>query len=97
MQNKKTIYGSGLGLLAAGAGYYMYNKVKENQVYNETLEEQPTQGYSTGRMMEDTMQPQQSSFRRDPLTTAGVVGNLDRNKIGHYKMGAQKNAHLFGG
>jgi hypothetical protein len=43
------------------------------------------------------MQPQQSSFRRDPLTTAGVVGNLDRNKIGHYKMGAQKNAHLFGG
>lgn len=97
MQNKKTIYGSGLGLLAAGAGYYMYNKVKENQIYNETLEEQPTQGYSTGRMMQETMQPQQSSFRRDPLTTAGVVGNLDRNKIGHYKMGAQKNAHLFGG
>jgi hypothetical protein len=31
------------------------------------------------------------------LVTAGVVGNLDRNKIGHTKMGPNKNNHLYGG
>jgi hypothetical protein len=45
------------------------------------------------------MQPQASlsSYRRDPLVTAGVVGNLDRNKIGHHNMSSKKHAHLFGG
>ena len=33
----------------------------------------------------------------DPLATAGVVGNLDRNKIGHHNMSSKKHAHLFGG
>jgi len=37
------------------------------------------------------------SSRRDPLVTAGVVGNLDRNKIGHTKMGNNKYNHLYGG
>ncbi|MEY4332040.1 MAG: hypothetical protein RLZZ196_778, partial [Bacteroidota bacterium] len=39
---------------------------------------------------------QQMSSRRDPLVTAGVVGNLDRNKIGHTGMGPDKYNHLFG-
>ena len=38
----------------------------------------------------------QTSSRRDPLVTAGVVGNLDRNKIGHTQMGANKYNHLYG-
>ena len=40
---------------------------------------------------------QQTSARRDPLVTAGVVGNLDRNKIGHTGMGPNKYNHLYGG
>jgi hypothetical protein len=100
IENKKSIYGTGAGILAAGVGYYMYGKHKENKIYDETMEQQPvTQKASTGQMMRQTMQPQASlsSYRRDPLVTAGVVGNLDRNKIGHHNMSSKKNAHLFGG
>ena len=38
-----------------------------------------------------------NSLRRDPLSTAGVVGNLDRAKIGHTRMGPRKDNHLFRG
>ena len=31
----------------------------------------------------------------DPLATAGVVGNLDRRKIGHTNMGPNKYEHLY--
>jgi hypothetical protein len=100
IENKKSIYGTGAGILAAGVGYYMYGKHKENQIYDETIQQQPiTQKVSNGEMMRQTMQPQASlsSYRRDPLVTAGVVGNLDRNKIGHHNMSSKKHAHLFGG
>jgi hypothetical protein len=100
IENKKSIYGTGAGILAAGVGYYMYGKHKENQIYDETMQQQPvTQKVSNGEMMRQTMQPQDnfSSYRRDPLVTAGVVGNLDRNKIGHHNMSSKKHAHLFGG
>jgi hypothetical protein len=100
IENKKSIYGTGAGILAAGVGYYMYGRHKENQIYDETIQQQPiTQKVSNGEMMRQTMQPQASlsSYRRDPLVTAGVVGNLDRNKIGHHNMSSKKHAHLFGG
>jgi hypothetical protein len=44
----------------------------------------------------DQAMARQTSSRRDPLVTAGVVGNLDRNKIGHTQMGANKYNHLYG-
>ena len=94
------IQGKIAALVAAGTGYYMYKNYKEDQIYDETLSEQPTSGgYSNGRMMQQTMQPTMgySSYKRDSLATAGVVGGLDRNKIGHHKMGSNKNSHLFGG
>ena len=100
IENKKGIYGGAAALVAAGVGYYMYDNYKEDQIYDETLAEQPTSGgYSNGRMMQQTMQPTMgySSYKRDSLATAGVVGGLDRNKIGHHKMGSNKNSHLFGG
>jgi len=100
IENKKGIYGGAAALVAAGTGYYMYKNYKEDQIYDETLSEQPTSGgYSNGRMMQQTMQPTMgySSYKRDSLATAGVVGGLDRNKIGHHKMGSNKNSHLFGG
>lgn len=96
INNKKSIYGTGAGILAAGTGYYMYGKHKEEEMYDETLEQQPsTYKPSNGEMMQST--GGFSSYRRDPLGTAGVVGNLDRSKIGHYSMGPKKYDHLFGG
>lgn len=88
-----------LGLTALVGGYYMYENYKENQLYNETLEQQP---YEKARQVDSinsyTSQiAQQPSYRRDPLVTAGVVGNLDRRKIGHTQMGNNKYAHLYGG
>ena len=96
INNKNSIYGTGAGILAAGAGYYMYRKHKEEEMYDETLEQQPsTYKVSNGEMMQST--GSFSSYRRDPLGTAGVVGNLDRSKIGHYSMSPKKHSHLFGG
>ena len=84
IENKKGIYGGAAALVAAGTGYYMYKNYKEDQIYDETLAEQPTSGgYSNGRMMQQTMQPTMgySSYKRDSLATAGGVGGLERNKI----------------
>ena len=39
---------------------------------------------------------QRDKSEKDPLFTAGIVGNLDRQKIGHTSMGSNKNSHLFG-
>jgi len=98
--NHKTKIGAGgLGLVAAGAAYYMSKKYRENRLYDETIKAQPAQQVSQGSGIEDqfALQASFSSFRRDPLVTAGIVGNLDRNKIGHHRMGNDKYNHLYGG
>lgn len=87
-----------LGLTALVGGYYMSKRYKENQLYNETLEQQP---YESSRQIDQgisyaTGLSSTSSYRRDPLVTAGVVGNLDRRKIGHTQMGNNKYNHLYG-
>lgn len=87
-----------LGLTALVGGYYMTRKYKENQLYNETVEQQP---YQKTRQVDQGLSyasavSAQSSYRRDPLVTAGVVGNLDRRKIGHTQMGNNKYNHLYG-
>ena len=86
-----------LGLTALVGGYYMSKRYKKNQLYNETLEQQP---YESSRQIDQGLGyanavSSQSSFRRDPLVTAGVVGNLDRRKIGHTQMGNNKYNHLY--
>jgi hypothetical protein len=77
----------------------MSKKYRENQIYDETIEAQPTERFARSQGLSDQMELQASisSFRRDPLVTAGVVGNLDRNKIGHYRMGNDKYNHLYSG
>ena len=97
VKNKKSIGLAGLGLAAAGIGYYMYNNRREEKNIQETMAYMPTEPANnrTFRQMQPPAMPQ--STRRDPLVTAGVVGNLDRNKIGHTKMGPNKNNHLYGG
>lgn len=91
----------GIGMAAVGllsAGYYIAKKNRENNLYDQVMEKQPTEGRgavaSTNNQLIETF-PQHST-RRDPLVTAGVVGNLDRSKIGHTSMGPNKYNHLYG-
>jgi len=80
----------------AGIGYYTYRNYQKDEIYDETLETQPfqkqinTKSYPTEAVNFNSNVP-------DPLKTAGVVGQLDRQKIGHYKMGNKKYNHLYGG
>ncbi len=97
---KPKIY-TGVGAVAAlSAGYYIAKRKKQNDLYDEVMESQPTE--KTGPMSIrdfndiDQQMASVSSSRRDPLMTAGVVGNLDRNKVSHYKMGPKKYDHLYG-
>lgn len=98
--NNKTKMGiAGLAIGAVGLGYMASKKYREHRLYDETLQQQPTSRMSTGQMMRQSAPASSTinSYRRDPLVTAGVVGNLDRNKVNHYKMGNDKYNHLFGG
>ena len=98
IQNKGGLKGIGIGMTAAAAGYYMYRRTRENDAYNETMDEQPIQQYAGRMSMDETMGVQpMNARRRDPLVTAGVVGNLDRNRINHYRMGNDKYNHLYSG
>lgn len=97
VKNKKTIGLAGLGLAAAGVGYYMYNNRREEKNIQETMAYMPTEPATNRAPRQMQSMAMTQSTRRDPLVTAGVVGNLDRNKIGHTKMGPNKNNHLYGG
>lgn len=97
---KKPASLAGLGALVAGAGYYAYKKSQENDMYDEVMDPMPTMPAMAPRQdlyREDFMSGQNFSATGDPLATAGVVGNLDRNKIGHTRMGPDKYNSLFGG
>jgi hypothetical protein len=84
---------------AASAGYYLAKKQRKNQMYDETMHQQPYENQGLVQQANSSIQQDnpQTSARRDPLVTAGVVGNLDRNKIGHTGMGPNKYNHLYGG
>lgn len=87
-----------LGLTALAGGYYIGKRKKETDLYNETLEQQPTESFRQNSSSNyGSSVPSLNSARRDPLVTAGVVGNLDNRKIGHTQMGNNKYNHLYGG
>jgi hypothetical protein len=95
---KPYVYKGGLAVAAFSAGYYLARRNRENSSYDQTMHQQPTE--RPGIIQQANLGMQQnsdiSSTRRDPLVTSGVVGNLDRNKIGHTGMGPNKYNHLFG-
>lgn len=89
---------AGAGLAVLGAGYYISKRHREKSLYDETMEIQPYEnGRSINSYNDSAAQFVDLSSRRiDPLRTAGVVGNLDRSKIGHTYMGNNKYDHLYG-
>lgn len=98
---KKVAPKVGIGALAVGAlsaGYYIAKKNRKNDLYNQVMEEQPYEERGAVSSNNENLRQEypQNSTRRDPLVTAGVVGNLDRNKIGHTQMGPNKYNHLYG-
>jgi hypothetical protein len=98
-KNKTKLGYGGIAIAALGAGYYMSKKHRESSLYDETVKSQPIEPGNPRRAMQRSQASlaSPSSTRRDPLTTAGIVGNLDRNKIGHSQMGPNKYNHLYGG
>lgn len=98
---RETLPKIGYGALAVAGlttGYYLYKKTKENNLFEETINQQPYEngGYVSQQNNNFVQINSPISSRRDPLTTAGVVGTLDRNKIGHTQMGPNKYNHLYG-
>ena len=97
---KPKVYGTVAAVAALSAGYYLATRESKQDPIDEVMEQQPLE--QTGPMsirdfnQVDQAMVGQTSSRRDPLVTAGVVGNLDRNKIGHTQMGANKYNHLYG-
>jgi hypothetical protein len=98
---KPNIYTGVAAVAALSAGYYIAKRKKQNDLYDEVMESQPAESVRGPMSIRDFNDMDQrmasfSSSRRDPLVTAGVVGNLDRNKVSHYKMGPNKYDHLYG-
>lgn len=92
--------GYGVAAVAAlGTGYYVAKKHRERQLYDETLEAQPTERARTvdNYNSDSPYRGNLNSVRRDPLATAGVVGNLNRRSINHYNMSKDRYNHLYGG
>lgn len=96
--NKGKIYLAGLAVAAAVVGSKVAKRKNENEVYDTTMQGMPVESGERPYGIQDALFAQKmGSRRKDPLVTAGVVGNLDRNKINHTSMGPDKNNHLFGG
>jgi hypothetical protein len=102
----KQMYGDNRGKVAIGAAVigtaliarHFSKKHRENQQYESTMMmSEPEQGQRPYGAQEALLAPKAPQSNSDPLATAGVVGNLDRRKVGHTNMSPQKNAHLFRG
>lgn len=97
-KNKSKIYLAGLAVAAAYVGTKVAKRKNENEVYDATMQGMPVESGKRPYGIQDALFAQKmASRRKDPLVTAGVVGNLDRSKINHTSMGPDKNNHLFGG
>ena len=92
------------GLAAAGVGAVLFNRYRENQELNETLE---FQGYESGATEQygiyDQIQQRMASGYNgyaqnyDPLATSSVTNNLNSMKQGHSFYGWDRNNAIYGG
>jgi len=96
--NKNKIYLAGLAVASVVIGRKIARSKNENEVYDSTMSPMPVEsGKRPYGIQEALFSQKMASRRKDPLVTAGVVGNLDISKINHTSMGPDKNNHLFGG
>lgn len=96
--NKSALGIGALAITALGTGYYMSKKHRESESYDQTMSQQPFENRTyNNRNLNLTPGYNQTGEQMDPLATAGVVGALDRSRIGHHNMSPNKNAHLFRG
>jgi hypothetical protein len=82
------------GALAAKIGYSEY---QERSLLNETFS---FQGYEPAKdyySLQQQIESRTTSRYVDPLSAAGVVGNLNLLKQNHASMGPNKDQHLFAG
>jgi len=84
--------------VGAFVGYRQAKKNNENELYEDTISPAPFEQGQRPYAIQEALESGNaySSKKRDPLMTAGIVGNLDRQKIGHTSMSSTKNNHLFG-
>ena len=97
---KPKIFMGMAAVAAISAGYYLAKRNRQDQMYDEVMEPHDTEsglGVMSIRDFNrlDQQVVAQRSVRRDPLATAGIVGNLDRNKTSHHKMGPRKYNNLY--
>ena len=95
-KNKTGILIAGAVLASAMIGSRAARKNNTKDLYEDTMMLAPPEEGQRPYGIQEALLNGQKSRRRDPLFTAGVVGNLDRQKIGHTSMGSDKNSHLFG-
>jgi hypothetical protein len=83
---------------ALGLSYYINKRRKSQNEYDASLRPQGIQTSSDyAKYRQDLGLPSAPARSNlDFLLTAGVVGNSDRMKTGHTKMGNSKYNHLFG-
>lgn len=88
----------------AGIGYYLFNRHRKQEPYQDTFAGQGIESddaYSRYKQdLGESPLPKLPLIERrggDPLASAGTVGRLDQNKIGHTRMGPDKDSHLFSG
>lgn len=95
-KNKKKIAVGAALVGSALVARHFYRKHRQNQQYESTIMmSEPEIGERPYGAQEALFNARQARSTSDPLATAGVVGNLDRRKIGHTNMGPNKYQHLY--
>jgi hypothetical protein len=87
----------GLGVAAAFVAKKGYSEYKERSLLNETFDFQGYEPAADYYSLQQQIETRGSSRYVDPLSTAGVVGNLYNMQQNHSSMGPNKDQHLFAG
>jgi hypothetical protein len=97
-KNKVALFAGAVAIGGAVAFAKYRNRKDQQDLYDETRQmEAPQEEQRRFGIREALLNNRNNKSTLDPLSTAGVVGNLDRKKIGHHSMDPNKNRHLFQG
>jgi hypothetical protein len=97
-KNRVALFAGAVAVGGAAAFAKHKNRKDQQDLYDESRQMQaPQEEQRRFGIREALLNNRSNKSTLDPLATAGVVGNLDRNKIGHHSMDPNKNRHLFQG